>query len=49
VEFDHFKIQAEEKQTQLGWTAKRELAKLNYHIHTDAHNTGKMTESAIFI
>jgi len=21
---------------QLGWTAKRELAKINYHIHTDA-------------
>lgn len=30
----------EEEQKQLGWTAKRELAKLNYHIHTDAikHN-----------
>lgn len=26
----------EEEQKQLGWTAKRELAKLNYHIHTDA-------------
>ncbi|MBM2816238.1 MAG: KilA-N protein [Ignavibacteria bacterium] len=26
----------EEKQKQFGWTAKRELAKLNYHIHTDA-------------
>lgn len=25
-----------EEQKQLGWTAKRELAKLNYHIHTDA-------------
>ena len=20
----------------LGWTAKRELSKINYHIHTDA-------------
>jgi len=26
----------EEEQKQIGWTAKRELAKLNYHIHTDA-------------
>jgi hypothetical protein len=24
------------EQAQLGWTAKRELAKINYHIHTDA-------------
>lgn len=30
----------EEEQKQLGWTAKRELTKINYHIHTDAikHN-----------
>jgi len=30
----------EEENKQLGWTAKRELAKINYHIHTDAikHN-----------
>jgi len=29
-----------EEQKHLGWNAKRELAKLNYHIHTDAikHN-----------
>lgn len=26
----------DEEQKQIGWTAKRELAKLNYHIHTDA-------------
>ena len=26
----------EEEQKQLGWTAKRELSKINYHIHTDA-------------
>ena len=25
-----------EEQKVLGWTAKRELAKINYHIHTDA-------------
>lgn len=30
----------EEKQKLFGWTAKRELSKINYHIHTDAikHN-----------
>lgn len=26
----------EKEQAQLGWSAKRELAKINYHIHTDA-------------
>ena len=26
----------EEEQKQIGWSAKRELAKVNYHIHTDA-------------
>ena len=26
----------EEEKKQLGWSAKRELAKINYHIHTDA-------------
>jgi len=26
----------EDEQKQIGWSAKRELAKLNYHIHTDA-------------
>ena len=26
----------QEEQKQLGWSAKRELTKLNYHIHTDA-------------
>jgi len=40
-EFKIFLIQEfqrlkEEEQKQLGWNAKRELAKLNYHIHTDA-------------
>ncbi|MDO9633599.1 MAG: KilA-N domain-containing protein [Paludibacter sp.] len=33
LEFQRLK---EDEQKQLGWTAKRELAKLNYHIHTDA-------------
>jgi hypothetical protein len=30
----------EEEQKSLGWSARRELAKINYHIHTDAikHN-----------
>ncbi len=26
----------EAEQQQIGWSAKRELAKINYHIHTDA-------------
>lgn len=33
---NEFQRLKEEEQRQLGWTAKRELAKLNYHIHTDA-------------
>jgi len=33
TEFQRLK---EEEQKQLGWSAKRELAKINYHIHTDA-------------
>lgn len=33
AEFQRLK---EEEQKQLGWTAKRELAKINYLIHTDA-------------
>ena len=32
-EFDRLK---EHEQAQLGWSVKRELSKLNYHIHTDA-------------
>jgi hypothetical protein len=26
----------EQEQRQIGWSAKRELAKINYHIHTEA-------------
>lgn len=33
TEFKRLKI---EEQKQLGWSAKRELAKINYHIHSDA-------------
>lgn len=33
LEFQRLK---EDEQKQIGWTAKRELTKLNYHIHTDA-------------
>ena len=33
TEFERLK---EEEQSQLAWSAKRELAKLNYRIHTDA-------------
>lgn len=41
VEFELYLIREfqrlkEEEQKLIGWTAKRELAKLNYHIHTDA-------------
>jgi hypothetical protein len=37
TEFKRLKI---EEQKSLGWSAKRELAKINYHIHTEAikHN-----------
>ena len=45
VEFELYLIKEfqrlkEEEQRQLGWSAKRELAKINYRIHTDAikHN-----------
>jgi hypothetical protein len=33
LEFQRLK---EEEQKQLGWSAKRELTKINYRIHTDA-------------
>lgn len=41
VEFELYFIKEfqrlkEEEQKLLGWSAKRELAKVNYHIHTDA-------------
>lgn len=41
VEFELYLIKEfqrlkEEEQKQIGWSAKRELAKINYHIHTDA-------------
>ena len=41
VEFELYLIKEfqrlkEEEQKSLGWSAKRELAKINYHIHTDA-------------
>lgn len=41
VEFELYLVKEfqrlkEEEQKQLGWTAKRELAKINYHIHTNA-------------
>lgn len=45
VEFELYLVKEfqrlkEEEQKQLGWSAKRELSKINYHIHTDAikHN-----------
>ena len=41
VEFELYLIKEfqrlkEEEQRAIGWSAKRELAKINYHIHTDA-------------
>lgn len=41
VEFELYLIKEfqrlkDDEQKQLGWNAKRELAKINYHIHTDA-------------
>ena len=33
---DEFQRLQEEEQKQLGWTAKRELSKINYRIHTEA-------------
>jgi hypothetical protein len=43
----------DEEQKALGWTAKRELARINYHIHTDAikHNLipAKLTTMQISI
>jgi hypothetical protein len=33
---NEFQRLKEEEQKQVGWSAKRELTKLNYHIHTDA-------------
>lgn len=41
VEFEIYLVKEfqrlkEEEQKQIGWSAKRELSKINYHIHTDA-------------
>lgn len=33
---EEFQKLKKQKQSQLGWTAKRELSKINYRIHTDA-------------
>jgi len=33
---EEFQRLKEEEQKQIGWTAKRELSKINYHIHTNA-------------
>ena len=37
-----FQRPKEEEQKQLGWSAKRELAKINYRIHTDAIKLNKI-------
>jgi len=31
-----FSQKKEDEQKAIGWSAKRELAKINYHIHTSA-------------
>lgn len=41
VEFELYLVKEfqrlkEEEQRQIGWSVKRELSKINYHIHTDA-------------
>ncbi len=36
---NEFQRLKQEEQKQLGWDAKRELAKINYHIHTEAVKT----------
>jgi hypothetical protein len=33
---EEFQRLKSEEQKLIGWTAKRELSKINYHIHTDA-------------
>jgi hypothetical protein len=33
---NEFQRLKDEEQSQIGWSAKRELAKINYHIHTEA-------------
>ena len=54
VEFElyivkEFQRLKEEEQKQIGWTAKRELSKINYHIHTDAikHNLIPITPQQV--
>lgn len=49
VEFELYFIKEfqrlkEEEQKLIGWTAKRELAKINYHIHTDATKQNLLPE-----
>ena len=41
MEFQRLKA---DEQKMLGWTAKRELSKINYHIHTDAIKSHLITE-----
>ena len=37
----------EQEQTQLGWSAKRELSKINYRIHTDAIKQNLIKQASI--
>lgn len=36
ISLKKFQRLKEQEQMQLGWTAKRELSRINYRIHTDA-------------
>lgn len=54
VEFELYLVKEfqrlkEEEQKQLGWSAKRELTKLNYHIHTDAIKENLIPEELSFV
>ena len=51
VEFELYLIKEfqrlkEEEQKAIGWSAKRELSKINYHIHTDAARTNLVPDEA---
>lgn len=45
---NEFQRLKEKEQKQIGWTAKRELAKLNYHIHTDAIKQNLIPKARLF-
>ena len=53
VEFElyivkEFQRLKEQEQTQVSWSAKRELSKINYRIHTESHTTGGYSSTSIY-